>query len=122
MAKWLLAPALLLVGLAVLFAQEREGDFTIRFEPTAKLQTGAQVPFQIVVKDPLRKLLPHAQVKLQIESSDGSVVEDFPAPEVQAGTYIAKPVFPSRGDWSVYVQVRRDGAMSARTIQFQVPE
>ena len=109
-------------GFMGLRAQQREGNYDIRFEPTAKLQTGTQVPFQITVKDALRKPLPRAQVLLQIEDKDGLNVQQFPAPEVAPGIYIAKPVFRAPGEWSVYVEVRRNGAMSARTIQFQVAE
>ena len=114
--------ALLLCVLGLLAAQMREGDFDIRFEPTAKLQTGVEVPFSIVVKDALHKPLPDAKVTLQIETKEGTHVKVFPAPAVNPGSYIAKPVFPSPGDWSVYVEVRRGNEMSARTIQFQVPE
>ena len=99
---------------------EREGNFVIRFEPTAKLQTGPPVPFQILVKNALHKPLPHAKVSLQIEDDSGGEVQLFAAQETEAGTYIAKPSFHSAGKWTIYVEVVREGAKSARTIQFQV--
>ncbi len=98
----------------------REGNFDIRFEPTAILQTGAEIPFRITVKDALHKPLPGGKVTLQIETKDGTDVKVFPAPAVNPGVYIAKPVFPRSGDWNVYVEVQRDDEMSARTIEFQV--
>ncbi len=114
--------ALLLCAFGLLLAQEREGNFDIRFEPTAKLQTGVEVPFQITVNDALHKPLPDAKVTLQIETTDHSHVKVFPAPAINPGVYVAKPIFPVSGEWSVYVEVRRDNAMTARTIQFSVPE
>ena len=114
--------SLLLCAFGLLFAQEREGNFDIRFEPTAKLQTGVEVPFSIMIKDALHKPLPDAKVTLQIETKEGAHVKVFPAPAVNSGAYIAKPIFPSSGEWSIYVEVRRGNEMSARTIPFQVPE
>jgi hypothetical protein len=117
--------ALLLCTLGLLFAQsapEREGNFDIRFEPSAKLQTGVEVPFQITVKDALRKPVTSAKVTLQIELADHTHVKVFPAPAVAPGVYTAKPVFPVSGEWNVYVEVHRDNAMSNRTIAFSVSE
>ncbi len=117
--------AILLCSFGLLFAQqppEREGNFNIRFEPTAKLQTGVQVPFQITVNDALRKPVIQAKVTLQIEMLDGTQVKVFPAPGISAGVYVAKPIFPISGEWNVYVEVHRDNAMTARTIEFSVPD
>lgn len=112
----------MLCAFGLLAAQAREGDFDIRFEPTVKLQTGVEVPFSITVRDALHKPVQNAKVTLQIEAKEGAQVKVFPATAVSPGSYIAKPVFPNPGDWSVYVEVRRDNEMSARTIQFQVSE
>lgn len=122
--------ALLLFGLGLLFAQERDGNFGIRFEPTAVLQTGAPIPFQITVHDAAHNPLPDAKVTLQIETVNHTHVKVFPAPAVdqraQPGVYVAKPVFDIPGEWNVYVEVRRQNGrweeMSARTIQFTVPQ
>ena len=114
--------ALFLCAFGLLLAQERDGNFDIRFEPTAKLQTGVQVPFTITVRDARHQLLPNAKVTLQIETKNGADVKVFPAPGTEPGTYIAKPVFPRPDEWSVYVEVRRDNAMSSRTLQYQVSE
>ncbi|HTU43934.1 MAG TPA: FixH family protein [Bryobacteraceae bacterium] len=122
--------AFLLLGLGLLFAQERNGNFGIRFEPTAVLQTGAPIPFQITVHDTNHNPLPNAKVTLQIETPNHTHVKVFAAPPVdqraQPGVYVAKPVFDIPGEWNVYVEVhRRNGRweeMSARTIQFTVPE
>jgi hypothetical protein len=111
---------LFLCALGLLVAQEREGNFDIRFEPTARLQTGVQVPFAVTVRDARHQPVPNAKVMLQIETKDGTDVKVFQASGTEPGTYIAKPVFPSSGEWSIYVEVRRDNAMSARTLQFQV--
>ncbi len=114
--------ALLLCALGLLLAQERDGNFNIRFEPSAKLQTGVEVPFQITVTDAIHKPLPHAKVTLQIELADHTQTKVFPAPETQPGIYVAKPIFPVSGEWTVYVEVRRDDQMSNRAIQFTVAE
>jgi len=101
---------------------EREGNFDIRFEPTAKLQTGVQVPFEIHITDALHKPLFDASVTLQIEIPDHTHTKVFPAPAVTPGVYVAKPIFPLSGEWNVYVEAHRNNQMSARTIEFNVPE
>lgn len=104
-------------------AQElKEGSFEIRFEPTAKLQTGAPIPFQITVQDPLHKPLVDAKVTLQIETADQNNVQVFKAPAIESGVYIAKPVFRSPGQWEVLVTVVRNEKQSARTIEYTVPK
>ncbi len=112
--------AVLLCAVGVLLAQEREGNFDIRFEPTATLQTGTRIPFQITVRDALHKPLTGAKVTLQVETAEHAHTKIYPAPATDAGTYVAKPEFPVEGQWSIYVEVHRDGAMSARTIEFDV--
>ena len=117
--------AVLLCALGLLLAQdgpEREGNFDIRFEPTAKLQTGVQVPFQIRVNDARAKPLPDARVTFQIEMSDHDRLKVFPATATSPGIYIAKPVFPVAGEWTVYVEVRRDNQMTSRTLSFTVAD
>jgi YtkA-like protein len=114
--------ALLLCAFSLLSAVEREGNFEIRFEPTAKLQTGVQVPFEIHITDALHKPLPDAKVTLQIEMPDHTHVQVFPAPATSVGVYVAKPVFSLAGEWNIYVEAHRNNEMSARTIQFDVPE
>ncbi len=117
--KWL---ALLFCAFGLFAAAEREGNFNIRFEPTAKLQTGVEVPFEIHVNDALHKPLPDAVVTLQIERPDHTHTKVFRAPAVNPGVYLAKPIFLAPGEWNVYVEVRRNNEMSARTIPFNVPE
>ncbi len=122
--------ALLLLGLGLSFAQTRDGNFIIRFEPTAVLQTGAPIPFQITVHDAEHKPLPDAKVTLQIETANHTRVKVFPAPSADQratpGVYIAKPVFDAPGEWVVYVEVRRQNGRweetSARSINYTVPE
>ncbi len=114
---------LLLCAVGLLPAQqgpEKDGNFDIRVEPTAKLQTGVQVPFQIAAKDARRQPLTDAKVTLQIEMPDHSHVKVFQAPAITPGIYISKPVFAAAGDWSVYVEVRRNNQMTSRTLQFSV--
>ena len=121
-----IAAILLCVSGLLLLAQqpppELAGNFDIRFEPTAKLQTGVQVPFRISVKNDLNNPVVDAKVTLQIAMLDGTHVQVFPAPAISPGVYIAKPIFPLAGEWNVYVEVHRRDKMSARTIQFSVPE
>lgn len=114
--------ALLLCAFGLVTALEREGNFEIRFEPTAKLQTGVQVPFEIHIADALHKPLIDAKVTLQIEMQDHTRTQVFPAPAISPGVYMAKPIFPLPGEWNVYVEAHRNNETSARTIQFNVPE
>jgi hypothetical protein len=117
--------ALLLFTFGMGFAQQtppREGNFSIRFEPAVKLQTGVEVPFQITVKNAIRQPLTSAKVTLQIATPDGADVKVFPAPAMDPGVYMAKPIFPKSGEWNVLVEVRRADQVSSRTIQFTVAE
>lgn len=117
------AAALLLVAAGLVLAQEQhEGNFVIRFEPKAVLQTQTAIPFEIDVKDDLHKPLIEAKVTLQIETAEHTDVKVFNAPAVSPGVYVAKPIFPDAGQWNVYVEVRRESAISTRTIQYYVPE
>ncbi len=116
------AVLLILTAGLILAQQQHEGNFIIRFEPKAMLQTQAVIPFEIDVKDDLHNPLIQAKVTLQIETTEHTNVKVFNAPAVSPGVYVAKPVFPDAGQWNVYVEVRRGGAISARTIQYYVPE
>lgn len=122
--------ALFFCVIGLMPALERPGNFTIRFEPTADLQTGAPIPFQITVTDADRKPLLNARVTLQIETTNHTHVKLLKAPAVDTrgnpGVYVAKPVFEVPGEWNVYVEVHRQNGrwdeMSARTIQYNVPQ
>jgi hypothetical protein len=117
------AATLFLLAMGLALAQEQhEGNFIIRFEPKAVLQTEAPIPFQIEVTNDLHKPLTQAKVTLQIETSEHMDVKVFDAPAVSPGVYVAKPVFSDAGQWNVYVEVRRGNSVSARTIQYYVPE
>ena len=102
--------------------EEHNGNFTIRFEPKAVLQTNAPIPFEIDATDDLHKPLTQAKVTLQIETTEHTGVKVYNAPMTNPGVYIAKPTFPNSGQWNVYVEVHRGNQMSARTIQYYVPE
>ena len=104
-----------------LWAQDRTANFTIRFAPDADLQTKVEVPFAIHLSDDRGQPVENAKVTLQIEKPQHTDVQVFKAPATDRGVYVAKPVFPSAGQWSVYVEARRDGLLSARTIEFTVP-
>ena len=114
----LVALLLLMAGLAIPF--EREGNYTIRFEPMAVLQCGAPVPFHIKVEDARHQPLTGAKVTMQIETAEHKQVEVFKGTDIGAGIYSAKPVFKEAGEWLVNVDVRRDDAVSGRTITFEV--
>ena len=115
-----LAQILFTAGL--LLAQGGEGNFTIRLEPRVVLQANIDIPFEVRVLDDRRKPLVGATVTLQIENPDGHDVRVFKAAGMEPGVYVAKPVFPSAGQWSVYVEVHRAGEMSARTVDYSVPD
>ena len=92
----------------------------IRFEPKAILQPAVQVPFEITVSNDLRQPVRQAKVTMQIENKDHEAVQTYKAPEVTAGVYLAKPVFPEPGVWTINVEVRRNDQLSTRTLEFTV--
>ena len=114
--------ACLLLAAGLLVSAEREGNFTIRFEPKAILQTGVAIPFEINVTDGRRRPVAQAEVKLFIETADGRNRKPFPAPTITPGVYIAKPMFSEAGDWKVDVEVRRNDQFTTRSLQFNVHE
>jgi nitrogen fixation protein FixH len=121
MAGVRLLPLLLCVLGLVFAAADREGDFKIRFEPTAKLQTGVEVPFEVRVSDSLGKPLQrNGQIELSIAPQNQETGTTVKAWFVQPGVFIAKPVFPSEGQWAVTVVARREDQVSRRTITFSV--
>ncbi|HEX4164240.1 MAG TPA: FixH family protein [Bryobacteraceae bacterium] len=114
--------ALLFCTVGLLLAQQQEANFTIRFEPNVILEANAQIPFAIHVTDDRHKPVQNATVTLQIETPQDTKVQVFKATFTADGVYIAKPVFPSSGHWKLYVEVHQGNLMSARTIEFYVPE
>jgi nitrogen fixation protein FixH len=100
--------------------QLREANFDIRFEPTAILQSGTEIRFDITLRDADHKPVQGAKVTLQVETPDHEQTKVFRATEMQPGLYMAKPSFPAAGRWNVYVEARRDDAMSARRIEYYV--
>jgi nitrogen fixation protein FixH len=105
----------------VFAADDREGNFTIRFEPTAKLQTKVEVPFEVRITDDRKQPLQHnAAVELSISPKNQGSTKTIKAWFVQPGVFIAKPVFPSDGQWSVTVTARRENQVSSRVITFSV--
>jgi nitrogen fixation protein FixH len=115
----ILALILCLAGLLAA-ADDKPGDFTIRFEPTAKLQTNVEVPFEVHVTDSRKRPLPQGQVELSISPVDKPTAETVKAWFVQPGLFIAKPKFPSDGQWSVTVKAKLGTLVSTRTIEFTV--
>ena len=115
--------ALLLCAAGLLLSAEREGNFTIRFEPDAVLQANAPIPFKITVQDSLKNPVVGATVTLQVETVNHTHVKVYKAVMLTPpGTYRTIAYFPVAGEWNVYVEVHRNNSMSARTIQFNVPE
>ena len=102
--------------------QLRPANFDISFEPTAILQSGTEIRFDIRVKDALAKPVHAARVTLQIETANHQNVKVFKATEMDTGLYMAKPIFPVKGRWNVYVEARRDDEMSSRTIEYYVAQ
>ena len=107
---------------ALLPAQLEPANFDIRFEPDAKLQTGTPVPYHITVQDALGKPVVQAIVTLMIEHPDHTDSVTYKAPMLNSGMYVAKPVFPSSGQWNVTVDVQRANRESARTNTYTVPD
>jgi hypothetical protein len=113
--------ALFLCVAALLLAEDRPGNFQIRFEPTARLQTDAEIPFHIRVNDDLSKPLVDAKATLTIETAQHDHVKVYKAPAIDEGVYVAKPVFPVPGTWEVRVDIRRNDAVSSKTEEYNVP-
>ena len=114
--------ALLLTALSLLAQPVRDGNFDIRFEPTAKLQTNVEVPFEINVLDGRKQPLQDAKVTMRIAMLDSTHEATLPARATTPGVYVAKPNFPVAGQWNVEVTVRRNDQQTDRTIQFNVVE
>jgi len=115
--------ALLLLCSLTLFAQRvHNGNFTIRFEPTAILQSKAPIPFQIHVTDPDHHPVIGATAEMDIEMTDHTHAQSFKAPYISPGLFMAKPIFPVPGHWNVEVVVRRSDQESDVSLDFNVPE
>ena len=107
----------------LLAADEKEGNFTIRFEPSAKLQTKVEVPFTVHVTDDLGKPLQRDDhVEMSIGPENQAAIKTVKAWFVAPGEFIAKPVFPADGQWAVTVTARRQDYVTRRTIVFPVTE
>jgi hypothetical protein len=119
----LLILGLLGIGLALAAPDVKEGNFTIRFEPSAKLQTNVEVPFDVRITDDRNNpLQSNAKVELAIAPENQAPVKTVKAWFVQPGLFIAKPVFPYDGQWAVTVTARINDRVTARTITFTVAE
>lgn len=112
--------ALLLLTASLAIPREREGNFTIRFEPMAVLQCGVPIPFHIKAEDARHQPLTNAKLTMQIETSEHKDVRTFRVSEIGAGIYAAKPIFPEAGEWLVMVAVHRGDDVSGRSITFEV--
>lgn len=118
-----LSPVLVLLGCAILLpAQLTPANFDIRFEPNAKLQTQAPIPFRITINDDRSKPVVQAKVTLLIERPDHTQNVTYKAPMISPGVYLAKAVFPGSGQWNVTVQVEQSNRESARTSTYTVPD
>jgi hypothetical protein len=116
---------LCLFGLALALAAPdvKEGNFTIRFEPSAKLQTNVEVPFDVRITDDRgNPLLRNAKVEMAIAPEHKEPMKTIKAWFVQPGLFIAKPVFPSDGQWDVTVTTSINDRVTTRTITFTVTE
>ncbi len=106
-----------------MIAQGTEGNYKIRFEPTAKLQTDADIPFTITVTDSRLQPLTSAKVHMTCRLADDTSTEvRAEGRMVTAGAYVAKPRFPKAGTWDVRVEVTWNDKMSSRTIQYNVTD
>lgn len=112
----------LLIAVGLLFGQDPPANFRIRFEPTAKLQTGTQVPFEIRILDAHDQPVREAKVLLVCTQSADDAGIKVEGKAVSPGVYIAKPVFPKTGTWNIQVSARREGRESTRLAQFNVAE
>jgi hypothetical protein len=112
--------ALLFAGMVL--AQDPPANFRIRFEPTAKLQTGVPVPFEIHILDAHDQPVREATVLLVCTQSENDPGISAEGKATTPGVYVAKPVFPKTGTWNVQVRARREGRESNRVMQFNIAE
>lgn len=116
--------ALLFCAFGLLLAQnqpDQPGNYSIRFEAAARLQTDVQIPFHIRVSDARDRPLQDANVTLTIENSTHDSVKGFKAPAIDEGVYVAKPIFDKPGVWEVRIDVRRNNFVSSKTEEYNVP-
>lgn len=106
----------------LVLAQDPPANFRIRFEPTAKLQTGVQVPFEIHILDAHDQPVREAKVLLVCTQSEGDPGISTEGKAISPGLYVAKPIFPKTGTWNVQVRARREGRESNRVVQFNIAE
>lgn len=112
----------LLFAVGLVLAQDPPANFRIRFEPTAKLQTGVQVPFEIHILDAHDQPVREAKVLLVCTQTEDDAGIRTEGKAISPGVYVAKPVFPKTGAWNVQVRARREGRESTRVAQFNVAE
>lgn len=113
--------ALLPLLAGMMLGQLRHGNFDLQFDPVAVLQTGARIPFRIVVNDQRQQPLVDATVTLQIETADHTNVQVLKASAIDKGVYMAKPEFSAPGRWEVLVQVQRGEGFTSRSKEYNVP-
>lgn len=101
---------------------EREGNFKIRFEPTALLQTGVEVPFEVKVWDVRQQPATDVRVIVAISRPNEERSLKSDALRVGTGVYVAKPMFPSAGQWNVEVRVRKDDTVTTKVMSFNVAQ
>jgi YtkA-like len=112
----------LLFTAGLVLAQDPPANFRIRFDPTAKLQTGVQVPFEIHILDAHDEPVREAKVLLVCTQSENDPGIRAEGKAISPGVYLAKPVFPKTGTWNVQVRARREGRESTRVAQFNIAE
>jgi nitrogen fixation protein FixH len=75
------------------------------------------------VKDALNKpLLQNTRVELSIAPQNRATIQSVKAWFVSPGVFIAKPTFPSDGQWEITVTAHREDKTSQRTILFTVTD
>lgn len=112
----------LVLAAGLVFAQDPPANFRIRFEPTAKLQTGVEVPFEIHILDAHDQPVREAKVLLVCTQSEDDPGIRVDGKAISPGVYVAKPVFPKTGAWNVQVRARREGRESTRVVLFNIAE
>jgi YtkA-like len=115
--------ALFFCAFGLLLAQDQPdqpGNYSIRFEPAARLQTDVQIPFHIRVSDARDRPLQNATVTLTIETAAHDSIKVFKAPAIDEGVYVAKPVFTAPGTWDVRVDVRRNNFVGSKAEEYNV--
>jgi hypothetical protein len=111
-----------LATFAILAAQTNSA-FKISLEPQGELKAQKPVPIHVMVKDANGAAVAGADVELvltMVEMDHGE--SKFPARQIKAGVYEAKPKFMMDGKWNIETRVKKGSTTASAKQQVDVGE